>query len=225
MGHNPTMRFAALVLLLQLAWPCAAGDWELKVADSDADIRIFSRVNERGYPEFRGVTRVKSRLSAFVALFKDLDNMPNWAYRIRKAERLTVLSETESYAYTVNSLPPPLYDRDAVVHSIISQDAKTLTLTFRGSGAPDYAPKKERYVRMPVVESTWTFTPSAGGVVEVVFEGYGDPGGNLSSGLLAWFVRLSLSEAPYQTMLRMKKFVAQPNYQSVSYSYIREPGS
>lgn len=217
-------RFAVLLVLFLLhqPWAGAASDWDLKIDDKEADIRIFSRVNERGYPEFRGVTRVKSTLSGFVALFKDLDHMPNWAYRIRKAERLKVISDTESYAYTVNSLPPPLWDRDAVVHSVISQDAQTLKMTFRGSGAPDFAPKNDRYVRMPVVESSWNFTPLGGGMVEVVFEGYGDPGGTLSSGLLAWFVRISLSEAPYQTMLQMKKFVTQPDYQAARYSFIRE---
>lgn len=221
------MRLRALAALTLLLLPCAfaASDWELKVDDKEADIRIFSRVNERGYPEFRGVTRVKSTLSGFVALFKDLDHMPSWAYRIRKAERLKVISETESYAYTVNSLPPPLFDRDAIVHSMISQDPATLKMTFRGSGVPDYAPKNDRYVRMPVVESSWTFTPLGGGMVEVVFEGYGDPGGNLSSGLLAFFVRLSLSEAPYQTILQMKKFVTRPEYQTARYAYILEPGS
>lgn len=215
-------RLAALLVLLQLAWPCAASEWTLKIDDPEADIRVFSRVNDLGYPEFRGVTKVKSRLSAFVALFKDLPNMPNWAYRIRKAERLKMLSDTESYSYTVNSMPPPLFDRDAVVHSTISQDTATLKMTFRGTGVPDYAPKNDRYVRMPVVESTWTFTPVADGMVEVVFDGYGDPGGSLSSGLLAWFVRLTLNEAPYQTMLRMKEFISRPEYQAARYPYVRE---
>lgn len=218
------LRFAALlasVLCLPLA--CAADDWQLRVADTEAGIQVFSRVSEQGYPEFRGVTRVQSRLSAFVALFKDLDRMPEWAYRIRKAERLKVISETESYAYMINSLPLPLYDRDVIVHSMITQDAGTLQVTFRGSGAPDFAPKDDRYVRMPVVESSWTFTPLAGGMVEVVFQGYGDPGGSLSSVLLAWFVRLSISEAPYQTMLQMKKLVSRPEYQAARYPFIREP--
>lgn len=217
-------RFAALLAsVLYLPLACAAGDWQLKVADREAGIEVFSRASEQGYPEFRGVTRVQSRLSGFVALFKDLEHMPDWAYRIRKAERLKVISETESYVHTVNSLPLPLYDRDVIVHSTITQDAGTLQVTFRGSGVPDFAPKDERYVRMPVVESSWTFTPLVDGMVEVVFQGYGDPGGSLSSVLLAWFVRLSISEAPYQTMLQMKKYVARPEYQAARYPFIREP--
>ena len=215
-------RFAALLSVLLVPLLCAASDWQLKVADKEAGIEVFSRVNEQGYPEFKSVTRVQSRLSGFVALFKDLERMPEWAFRVRKAERLKVISETESYVHIVNSLPLPLYDRDVIVHSTITQDARTLQLTFRGSGVPDIAPPNERYVRMPVVESSWTFTPLADGMVEVVFQGHGDPGGSLSSVFLAWFVRISISEAPHQTMLNMKKFVARPEYQAARYSFIRE---
>ena len=216
-------RFAALLSVLLLPLTCAASDWQLKVADKEAGIEVFSRVNEQGYPEFRGVTRVRSRLSAFVALFKDLERMPEWAFRVRKAERLKVISETESYIHIINSLPLPLYDRDVIVHSTISQDAGTLQLNFRGNGVADFAPRDDQYVRMPVVESAWTFTPLADGMIEVVFQGLGDPGGTLSSVLLAWFVRLSISEAPYHTMLQMKKRVSQPEYQAVRYPFIREP--
>lgn len=217
------LRFAALLAVLHLPLACAADDWQLKVADREAGIEVFSRVNDQGYPEFKGVTRVRSRLSAFVALFKDLERMPEWAFRVRRAERLKVISETESYIHIVNSLPLPLYDRDVIVHSLLTQDAGTLQLTFRGSGVPDFAPRDERYVRMPVVESSWTFTPLADGMVEVVFQGHGDPGGSLSSVLLAWFVRLSISEAPYQTMLQMKKRASLPEYQAARYPFIREP--
>ena len=217
----PGILAAVSVLYLPLA--SAAEDWQLKVADKEAGIEVFSRVNEQGYPEFRGVTRVQSRLNAFVALFKDFDRMPEWAYRIRKAELLEVISEMESYTYIVNSLPLPLYDRDVIVHSTIAQDPRTLQVIFHSIGVPDFAPKDDRYVRMPVVESSWTFTPLADGMVEVVFQGHGDPGGSLSSVLLAWFVRLSISEAPYQTMLEMKKRVARPEYQAARYPFIREP--
>ena len=217
------LRFAALVAVLHLPPASAADDWQLKVADAEAGIQVYSRVTEQGYPEFRGVTRVRSRLSAFVALFKDIDRMPEWAFRVRKAERLKVISETESYIHIINSLPLPLYDRDVIVHSTITQDAGTLQLTFRGSGVQDFAPRNDRFVRMPVVESVWTFTPLPDGMVEVVFRGHGDPGGSLSSVLLAWFVRLSISEAPYHTMLQVKKRVSQPEYQAARYPFITEP--
>jgi hypothetical protein len=217
------MLFALMALALPPAAQGAPGEWQVDAAHTSADIQIYSRTNENGYPEFRGVTKIKSRLSAFVALFRDVDNMPKWAYRIKKVQQLQSISDTEVYAYTVNSLPLPLYDRDSVVRSILSQDRNTLKVTIRGSAVPDYLERDDRYVRMPVVESFWTFTPLDDGLVEVVFQGYGDPGGNLSSGLLAWFVRISLSEAPYSTLREMRKVISRSDYQSSTFSFIREP--
>jgi hypothetical protein len=77
---------------------------------------------------------------------------------------------------------------------------------------------------MQIVESSWTFTPLGAGTVEVVFQGFGDPGGNLSAGLLAWFVQLSISEAPYNTLLQMRRILPRPEYQSAKYGFIREVG-
>lgn len=215
---------AAGVLLALSADSCAAADWELKVEDGSADIQIYVRTTEQGYPEFKGVTKIKSTLSAFIALFRDVDNMPNWAYRISEVRTLKRVSDAEVYAYTVNSLPFPLHDRDAVVRSTLGQDRNTLKVTIKGSTVPDYVPRDDRYVRMPVVESFWSFTPLGGGIVEVVFQGYGDPGGSLSSGLMAWFIQLSISEAPYYTLLNMQKMIARPEYQAAHYAFIKEPG-
>ncbi|TAK82500.1 MAG: hypothetical protein EPO20_20735 [Betaproteobacteria bacterium] len=215
---------AAGVLLALLTDACAAADWELKVADGPADIQVYVRTTERGYPQFKGVTKIKSTLSAFVALFRDVDNMPNWAYRIREVRTLKRVSDAEVYAYTVNSLPFPLHDRDAIVRSILEQDSHTLKVTIKGSAVPDYVPRDDRYVRMPVVESFWSFTPLGGDIVEVVFQGYGDPGGSLSSGIMAWFIQLSISEAPYYTLLNMHKMISRPEYQAAKYAFIKEAG-
>jgi hypothetical protein len=77
---------------------------------------------------------------------------------------------------------------------------------------------------MPVVESFWRFTPLREGVVEVVFQGYGDPGGSLSSDFLKWVIRLSLWEAPFQTLLGLRSAISRPEYQSRTFDFIREPG-
>ena len=68
-----TLRFSLLLVSLLHLQASAASDWELKVADQEAGIEVFSRVNEQGYPEFKGVTRVQSRLNGFVAL-RELDS-------------------------------------------------------------------------------------------------------------------------------------------------------
>jgi hypothetical protein len=120
-------------------------------------------------------------------------------------------------------MPWPLDYRDSIVRTTLSQDAKTLAVTIRGSAIPDYIPVARGFVRMPVVESFWRFTPLTQGVVAVEFQGYGDPGGNLSSAVPTWITRLTLYEAPYETLLGLQKAIDRPDYQSQTFEFVREP--
>jgi len=215
---------AAAIALIGNPNARGASDWDLKISDTEAGIKVYYRTNQNGYTEFRAVTRVRSSLGAFVGLFRDVDNMPNWVYRTKKVQTLTIPGATEAYAYTISEMPWPLDDRDSIVRSTLSQDPATLAITIYGSAVPDYLPRDSRYVRMPVVESFWRFTPVTEGLVEVEFQGYGDPGGNLSSGFLNWVVRVSLWEAPYQTLLGLQRAVPLPEYQSRTFDFVREPG-
>lgn len=221
-------RFPPLVALAAASVLCAAGaradEWELKVSDAQAGIEVHLRTTADGYREFKASTRVKSRLSACVALMRDVDRMPQWVYRTKKAAVLQRVSDTEVYAYNITAMDWPLQDRDAIVHSTLAQDPGTLAVTIRGSARPDFRPRDERYVRMRVVESHWRFTPLGSGMVEVVFQGYGDPGGNLSSGLLKWIAQSAIWEAPYQTLLGMREVIADAAYQAASFPYVAEPG-
>jgi len=220
---HPFSKSGMLLVAALCSELASAGDWSLKMSDPAEDIQVYYRTTDGGYIEFKAITHVKSHLSAFVALFRDVDSMPAWVYRTKKAETLRTVSDTEVYARTVNDMPWPLADRDAVVRSILLQDPKTLAITIKGSAAPNYLPRSKEHVRMPVVESHWSFTPLESGAIEVVFQGYGDSGGNLSSGVLKWFVDLALWEAPYQTLLGMRKMIFRDAYQSASYTFIREP--
>ena len=220
---EPLYKFSVPFVLAALCcMPVSASEWALKKVDPEADIRVYYRTTDSGYTEFKGVTHVRSRLSAFVALLGDVKRMPEWVYRNTSTETLKEISDTEVYARTVSEMPWPLTDRDAVLHSTLSQDPKTLAVTIRGSAVPTYLPASENHVRMPLVESYWSFTPIDSGTIEVVFQGFGDPGGNLSSGFLRWFVDLALWEAPYQTLLGMQQMISRDAYQQASFTYIRE---
>jgi hypothetical protein len=225
--HCPNIAAAGLAALIAAgllpSGAARADEWQLKIEDAQADIRVYYRTHESGFTEFRAVTHVRSQLSGLVALFRDVDTMPEWVYRNRKAATLTRISDTEVYAYTVSEMQWPLKDRDAVVHTTLSQDPETLAVTIRGRGVPGHIPENEAYVRMRAVESFWRFTPSGSGMVEVVFQGHGDPGGNLSSGLLQWVTRLVLWEAPFYTLLGLQKVVFRDAYQAGSFDFIREP--
>ncbi len=65
-----TLRFSLLLVSLLHLQASAASDWELKVADNEAGIEVFSRVNEQEYPYIKGGTRGPRRMSGCDSLFK-----------------------------------------------------------------------------------------------------------------------------------------------------------
>lgn len=202
-----------------------AGDreiWVLVKVSDDGTIRVQQRDNPDGYREFRAVTRVRSTLGGLILLFTDVGNMPHWVYRTREVRRLAVISDREIYAYSVIDLPWPFHDRDSVFHILISQNPHTYALTIRIESVSGYYPQQRNRVRMPVVKSTWSVTPVGDGDVEVMFQGYGDPGGNLSSPIFRWFYGLASWEAPLSTLAGLRAQIIQERFQGRRVSYITE---
>ncbi|MDH3715783.1 MAG: START domain-containing protein [Gammaproteobacteria bacterium] len=198
-----------------------SGEWTLK--KSTDDIRIYYRTTDDGYTEFRGVTRVRTSLSALVALFYDVQSMPNWVHRILEARKLEQIGAQEAYAYIAIRMPWPFRNRDVLVHSTLEQDPRTLAVTIRGANVGGRFPERSQYVRVRKIRSHWAFSPQADGSVEVAFQGYGDAGGNLDSVLMRWAIDLVLWESPLKTLQGLRQMIVAPEYQNSSLAFIREP--
>jgi hypothetical protein len=153
----------SIVLLLGSSLPHArvkaAGDWELVKQDEGNDIVVYYRTLVSGNVEFRGITHLRTSLSSFIALLKDFDTLPQWAYRTDKVVTLKQTSNTEAYVYTIHSMPWPFMPRDSVLLSHIDQNPKTLAVTVKGRAVPDYIPLNDDYVRISSGESFWQLTP------------------------------------------------------------------
>lgn len=220
----------ALTLVLAAVFPAlgagTADDgqapWVLARTSEDGAIHIYQREHSSGFREFRAVTRVRGTLGGLIALFTDVEDMHEWVYRTREVRRLEVIGEREIYAYTVIGMPWPFADRDAVLHIRVDQDPGTRVVTIRIESVDEYYPHQSRRVRMPVVESTWTVAPVGEGLVEVTFQGYGDPGGNLSSPWFRWFVDLTSWEAPLSTFQGLRRQLATGRLDGRRVDYIRE---
>ena len=97
-------------------------------------------------------------------------------------------------------------------------------ITLRASADPDYLPETKGYIRMPVIESLWRFTPRGDGRVQVEFSGYADPGGRLSSGLLSTFQSKLVWQSPYYSLRALLEVIDDPRYQNATFPFVREPG-
>lgn len=224
-SRRTVSRLVVVVLFTLSGAVCGAeSEWELAVNDTDVDVVVHTRKLPSGYTEFRGITHVNSTLSACVALLRDVDSMPEWVDRTLNVEVIERISPTQVYAYTINETPWPFLDRDAIVLSTLEQDPTTLTVTIKGEAHPDFRPRNEAYVRMEVVESFWQCRPTGGGIVEITFQGYGDPGGQLSSAGMLWLMGLVVWESPYNTLKALRQMLPRDEYQKIRLKSIREPG-
>jgi len=209
----------------------AEEDWREVKHDADNDVVVYLRKLPNGYTEFKGVTHVKSSLAACIALLRDVDSMPEWVDRTLKAKIIDRVSDTEVYAYNVSRMPWPFKSRDAIVHTILEQHPDTLTITINGTSVDkyegpteyDYTAEEHRYVRLAHVKSFWRFAPRGNGIVEVTFQGYGDPGGNTSAPLFRWLIGKLIWQSPYRTLHNLRQVIGRDEYQSASFDFIMEP--
>ena len=207
-----------------------AGDWELVKEDEGNDILVYYRTLESGNVEFRGITHLRTSLSSFIALLQDFETLPEWAYRTDKVVTLRQTSKTEAYVYTIHTMPWPFMPRDSVLFSHIDQNPQTLAVTVKGHAVPDYIPHNDQYVRISSGESFWQLTPKGEGTLEVVFQGYGEPGGSFSesvftSAIFRSLVKFYLWKLPYKTLKRMRHHIQSEKYQKTRFNFIQEPPS
>ena len=205
-----------------------AGDWELVKEDQGNDILVYYRTLESGNVEFKGITHLHTSLSSFIALLKDFETLPEWAYRTDKVVTLKQTSNTEAYVYTIHPMPWPFMPRDSVLLSHIDQNPQTFAVTVKGRAVPDYIPLNDDYVRISSGESFWQLTPVGENTLEVVFQGYGEPGGSFSesvftSAIFRSLVKIYLWKLPYKTLKRMRRHIQNEKYQKKRFNFIQEP--
>lgn len=206
----------------------ANAQWQLVKSDEKNNIIVYYRTLADENIEFRGETTVKAPLSSFVALFLDLDSMSKWVYRTQQVKMLQRIGATELYIYTVHNMPIPFRDRDSVNFVRLSQQPATKAVIIKVHDAQQYLEPYPDYVRVKRAVSQWQLVPLGGGEVQVIFSGYGEPGGNISSAtfrsvLFQWLVKKFLWQVPHKTLLGLKQRINREQYQQQVFEFIAEP--
>jgi hypothetical protein len=195
-------------------------DWKLERKQEGVTVYI-RKVEDSPVLQVRAVKRIKTSLSALVALIKDSQGRQRWIYKNKSAKQLEQRSDFEWINYKEMNAPWPVSNRDMIVHSKLSQDPETYTVRIDSVGVPDFLPKKKRIVRVPKLVTSWEFIPQKDGMVEVRFKLAIELGGRLP----AWLVNTSIDRGPYETILGMDKFVQKRRYRKAKIPYIKEPPS
>ncbi len=208
---------AASTMLFVSLSSADVGPWELAAQDEDKDIQIFTRTVEGSVlKEFKGVTRIKAPVSAFVALLKDSEAATEWMHNIAEYK---VMETTEGgkIVYTVNNTPWPVTNRDNYSRSVTTADADGTVKTMI-TGVPDYQAVNEDYIRMPALNGSWTFSPKEEGMTEVTYQMHADPGGSLPT----FLINAIVVKTPKNTLANLHDIVLEEKYQGQTFDFIEK---
>ena len=191
-------------------------DWELK-RDKDG-IQVYTgKVEDSKFRAVRAKMTIETTLGALVGLVQDADACPEWADLCERAERVEAISETEMYVYTLNDLPWPVSDRDAIAHVQWQRDRASGAVSMVATVTPDKLPKTKA-VRIPYGVTQWIFVPQDNGVVDVISHAHVDPGGATP----AWLTNRLLVDSPFTTLQKMRKLVQSDRYVNNSFDFLAE---
>lgn len=165
-------------------------------------VKVFTRRDSAtGILELKLRTEVKAPLHAVVALANDVPNLKNWAYRLDESYLIKKISDTEGYMYMRTDFPYPFSDRDMVIHYVIKQDPVTLQVTSTSKSAYQLLPEKKGIIRIKLIETKWTYTPLANGLVALEYQLKSDPAGNIPK----WLINLAADDGPVKSILGLKE--------------------
>lgn len=212
------MRSCLICLLLLSQGAVAAENWEQQ-RDRDG-IQVYTRdVDGSKFKAVKSTMTIAASLRELVALVRDAAACPDWAALCKMAESIDELSETEMYVYTLNDLPWPVADRDAIAHVLWSQDPSDLAVTMIATVVSDKLPAKKGIVRLSYGTTSWHFKPTADGQVDVTSIAHVDPGGATP----AWLSNRLLVDSPFDTMAGMRKIIKSNRYENSAFEFLSEP--
>lgn len=194
-----------------------AQEWKL-TKDEDG-IKVYTRLPEGGkLEEVRATVRVKTTLSAFTALLKDVPGYKDWAYNCVESKMVKVVCDTAQCYYTQTGLPWPVSNRDLIFRSSLKQDEKTLVIKTNSVCMPALLEEVNGVVRIKEGRTSWTLTPAKGGFVDVDYYASINPGGSVP----IWLINSTIDKGPFNTLQNVRELLEGGKYKDSVFWFVKE---
>jgi hypothetical protein len=182
--------------------------WEKVYSEGDTTAYV-GKDNKSGLTQCKVETVTSASVDALVALNTDYQNLANWMETAIAVEQLQFNAPNDYVLHFIWDSPWPVKDRESVTHSRLSRNNDgSVSLKFVSEN--DLLATTEARVRIPLVEGFWHFIPQDSGGTKVVYQSMVDPGGDVP----LWLVNLTVTEAPFKTVLNMHEQLQQEKYRT-----------
>ena len=209
---------ALMAILLSLATMAATAEeesgWEL-ARDRDG-IQVYTRrVEGSKFKAVRATMVIDATARSAVALIMDTTQCQRWAALCKESYAHEVVSDNEAYIYTYNDVPWPVKDRDALTHVIWSVDENTGVVSMKATATTGRLPETKA-VRITYAKTSWVFTPTEDGRLDIVSEAHVDPSGPTP----AWLTNLLLVDSPFDTLKNLRELLATGEFDDVPVAFL-----
>ncbi|MDB5231291.1 MAG: lipid-binding domain protein [Chitinophagaceae bacterium] len=174
-------------------------DWLLK-KEKDG-IKIFSRLSDQSkFNELKVEFTTKGSLSQLSSIILDVEKNTDWVYNTKSAMLIKKLNADEVIFYSEVALPWPMSNRDFYSHLKVHRDSINKTLTVDSRSMPDYLPRKNSIVRIPISQAHWLVT-TANSELNITYILRVNPGGAVP----AWVSNMFSTKGPYESFKKLKE--------------------
>lgn len=195
----------------------AQTDWVL--AKNKDGVQVYTKFYKKdGLRQLKAESTIDGiSLHSFAAVFKDVENTKDWTKSLKYSKCLLVINETENINYFLVNIPWPLKKREGIFKVNMKQEPSDKSLVIESVAIPEYLPETDSAIRILDAKSTWKFTPLGDGKIKVITIFYADP-----RGFPPFLVNLFVTEAPFDSMIRLREVVKKEKYKNAKFGFISE---
>lgn len=188
-----------------LSFFSSSGQDDCLLRKDEDSVKVYTcTVEDLKFKSIKAAFSVNTTLATLTSFILDIERYHEWQYNTTHPRIITRITEKRLIYYTVVEAPWPVSDRDMVVDLSVSQDPQTKAVTIITNGVPDYIPREEGFVRVPMSFATWTIKRVSPTKLSVVYTIKIDPGGSVP----AWMVNMVCAEAPYVSFRNLREKIS-----------------
>jgi hypothetical protein len=201
-------RFIAFISCLFLLITPAFSQSDCALRKDKDGVRVYTCLVEHNkFKSIKASFDVQATPTQLIDIVFNPNDYNSWQYHTINAHVLQRKSETELIYYTEIVSPWPASNRDLIVHLRIEHDKATRNIKVYANSIPEYIPRKDGIVRVPMSKSQWTVKPINESTLHVEFTMLVDPGGSVP----AWLINMVAAEAPYESFRNFKNKIEKVN--------------
>jgi hypothetical protein len=176
------------------------GQYNWKLTRSSDGISVYqSAAGNSEYKSVKVECTLDGNYDKLVSVITNVGHYRDWVYNNKTSELLKTTSPSDFYYYSETSLPWPMSNRDAVMHTTITRDSHDGFLKINSVTNAGLVSEKSGKVRVPRSNINWYVTAPTPGTIHIVYTFEADPGGSIP----AWLVNNFADKGPLESFRKL----------------------